>query len=247
MSSDNRNLTAIPFRGDTIIAIETPEGIYTPLKPRCEVLGLDFSRQLKRVKAVPERWRGGLMPIPSGSGTQETYCLPLTKLHGWVCGVAANKVKPEFRDRLIAYQNELDDVLYAHFQKLHEDETEEIRQLRGQLSHCHANLRAALPKWGQIIALLETGCFASPSMAARVNWSQARLWDEHDAITRCGMLLPEGVKANTAESWLERIAFLERMVQSERTQRMADARGVTVAAYLRGETEPDQPSLFGEA
>ena len=65
------------------------------------------------------------------------------------------------------------------------------------------------------------------------------------------MIRPEGVADNTAPSWLERIAELERMLQFERNLRQAEARDMSVNEYLRSKGEvvdadPAQPSLFGE-
>ena len=112
-----------------------------------------------------------------------------------------------------------------------EGKTEEIRQLRGQMDHCHSHLRAALPKWGQVLAMIETGNFGSGVIASRVSWTQDRLHAELHAIERCGMLLPEGVKDNTAPSWLARIADLERRLQAAQDLRQAEARNMSVAEY----------------
>jgi len=91
--------------------------------------------------------------------------------------------------------------------------------------------------------MMEAGNFGLATMSRRLNWSQDRCLEEMHAIRRCGMLHPEGVKDNSAPSWLARIEDLERQLQMERDLRMAEARGLSVSA-LRAER--DQPDLFGE-
>jgi hypothetical protein len=147
--------------------------------------------------------------------------------------IDVKRVKPEARDALRLYQREAADVLDQHFRGLADAKTEEIRQLRGQLSHCHANLRAALSKWGQIISLLETGTFGHATIAARVAMTQDRLTQEQTAIARCGMLMPAGVADNAAVSWLDRIADLERQLQDARDLNRAQALDISVSDYRR--------------
>ena len=42
-------------------------------------------------------------------------CLPLRKLSGWLSTISPNKVKPELREKVIAYQNECDDALWDYW------------------------------------------------------------------------------------------------------------------------------------
>ncbi len=51
---------------------------------------------------------------------QEAVCLPLRKLSGWLSTISPNKVKAELRETIIQYQNECDDVLWAHWSKEHD-------------------------------------------------------------------------------------------------------------------------------
>lgn len=234
MSQDSPTLIPVPFHGDTITAVETPEGVMVAISPICERLGIASNKQIARLKAEKSRWRGDLMVAPSAGGAQETYCIPLTKLSGWLASIGLNRVKPEVRERLALYQDEADAVLDRHFRQRAEERGEEIRQLRGQLDHSHSHLRAALPKWGQILAMVETGTFGLDVIAARVAMTQDRLWAETEAIRRCGLMLPEGVADNSAPAWLARIDALERQLRREREARHA------------AQADAVQPSLFAE-
>lgn len=253
MSQGNLSLISVPFHGDTITCIETPDGEFVAIRPMCDRLQLNFSGQLQRLKADPDLWGVCVIHTPSAGGTQETNCIPRNRVAAWLFKIEVSRVKPEAQDALRLYQREAADVLDRHFRLRDEERAEEIRQLRGQLSHCHAHLRAALPKWGQIIALLETGTFGHAGIAARVGMTQDRFYAEQNGIARCGMLLPEGVADNSAPSWLKRIGDLERMLQYERDQRQAEARNMSLNAYRRAvqggtlEAGDDQPSLFDGA
>ena len=55
------------------------------------------------------------MPLPSVGGTQETVCLRLDMINGWLFGIDAERVKPEVRDRVLDYQRECHRVLFTHF------------------------------------------------------------------------------------------------------------------------------------
>lgn len=251
MSQDSRAIT-VPFHGDEILCVETPDGVFVAVKPLCEAAGLDFSAQRKKLMADQELFGVALIAIPSASGTQETVCIPVTRIAAWLFMLQPVRVKPELRAKVALYRLEAADVLDQHFRGLAEEKVEEIRQLRGQLGHCHSNLRAALPKWGQLLALNETGTYGMPVMAARVGLTQDRTYTEFQAIQRCGMLLPDKVADNTAPSWLSRITELERQLAFERDQRQAEARNMSVARYraqrdgLAVEDDSDQPSLFGD-
>jgi hypothetical protein len=115
----------IDFHGDTITAafVLTHNGpaVYVPVRPLCSYLGLDWSAQYRRILRDPvlsEAAQGvAITTTPSqtgrGGGSQSLLALPLDMLHGWLFGVAANRVKPEHREALIRYQRDCYRVLWA--------------------------------------------------------------------------------------------------------------------------------------
>lgn len=56
-----------------------------------------------------------MMDIPSAGGQQKAVCLPLTRLNFWLATIEANRVRPEIRETILAYQRECADALFAHF------------------------------------------------------------------------------------------------------------------------------------
>jgi hypothetical protein len=113
--SENELIT-IPFYGQSLLATLIENIPYVAMKPICENIGLDWSSQLKKIKRNQILDEGMvMMTIPSNGGLQEIIMLPVKYLNGWLFGVDAKRVKPEIRDRLLAYQTECFEILANHF------------------------------------------------------------------------------------------------------------------------------------
>lgn len=109
-------LTTIDFHDDTLFAVEAPGGVFVAVKPICDGLGIDPKKQRERIQRDPVLTEGGaMMALPSAGGPQETFCLRLDLLQGWLFGIDAARVKPEARDRVLAYKRECCAVLFRHF------------------------------------------------------------------------------------------------------------------------------------
>jgi hypothetical protein len=80
--------------------------IWVPLRRLCEAIGLNYAGQYTKAQEdrVPSR-HIAMIEIPDGFGrTQETVCLDLAFVRGWLFGINANKVKSDIRDVLERYQ-----------------------------------------------------------------------------------------------------------------------------------------------
>jgi len=108
-------LIPVPFHGDTLYLVEHDGEPYTPVKPFCEYLGLAWQAQHAKLTSRPKRWGITMIVIPSPGGLQETACLPLRKLPGWVQTIDVAKTKPEARAKLELIQEEGDEVLWRHW------------------------------------------------------------------------------------------------------------------------------------
>ena len=82
----------------------------------CENLGISFATQFKKLKSDPT-YEAKLIEIQTNGGIQKVFCIPLSKLNGWLFSINPNRVKPEVREKLIAYKKECFDVLFNHFIK----------------------------------------------------------------------------------------------------------------------------------
>lgn len=111
------NLITVNFRQDTLFAVERDDGMFVALKPICDSLGLAWQRQLERIKEDPVLSEGVTMVvIPSPGGAQETTCLKLELVNGWLFKVDSRRVKDEDTKRkLLTYQRECYQVLFDAF------------------------------------------------------------------------------------------------------------------------------------
>jgi hypothetical protein len=108
-------LVPVPVCGYTLDAGRDNAGaVWVSVRAVCEVLSLDFSTQLQKLKA--KCWGGvGLIPIPSAGGVQDVACLPLRALPMWLATIQTSRVRPEARATLERFQCEAADVLARHF------------------------------------------------------------------------------------------------------------------------------------
>lgn len=151
------NTHLVPFHGETITAIETPQGIYVPVLPLCERLDVSRQGQQAKINAQPERWSGKMFLLETAAGPRETLCIPVNRIAAWLFTLSANKVKPEAREALIAYQREAADVLDRHFRLRHVEQETELARVRHQHAACAAFALAFNPLWAKIANLQKAG------------------------------------------------------------------------------------------
>lgn len=87
------------------------------MKPVVEGMGLDWSYQFRKIKSHPVLSKGvAVIAIPSDGGDQDNIALPLTRLNFWLATVHPDRIRDAaIRDRVLQYQTECADALFAHF------------------------------------------------------------------------------------------------------------------------------------
>lgn len=109
-------IATIDFHGDRLFVFEREGDRYVAMRPIVEALGLDWSAQYRRICRDEVLMEGvAIMATPSAGGAQETICLPLDLINGWLFGVDASRVRPELRDRITLYRRECYRALAEHF------------------------------------------------------------------------------------------------------------------------------------
>lgn len=111
-------IVTVNFRGDELYGFKQHDGVFVAVKPITRALGLDWSAQLKRIKRDPILSEGmAMMATPYGlGGDQEAVCLSMERLNGWLFTIDSGRIpNPEVKEKVILYQRECYDVLYAHF------------------------------------------------------------------------------------------------------------------------------------
>lgn len=116
-SARSGNLITVNFRQDTLFAVERDDGMYVAVKPIVQALGLDWKAQHRRMSDDAIFSEGMVtMTIPSVGGAQETTCLKMDLIHGWLLTIDESRVKnEEIRQRVLVYKRECYKVLFDHF------------------------------------------------------------------------------------------------------------------------------------
>jgi outer membrane murein-binding lipoprotein Lpp len=111
----------VEFYGDTILAalakIEGKTTIIVPVRPVCEVLGVNWPSQWHRIKRddVLGATVVEMTTVARDGKRRKMAALPLEYLHGWLFGVSASQVKEEHREKITLYRRECFQVLSAAF------------------------------------------------------------------------------------------------------------------------------------
>lgn len=139
-------IVTIPFHGSTVQAVDVDGNPVVAFKAITENLGLDYSRQLKKVKS--KSWATvALVPIVAADGkSYETTCIDLRTLTMWLATIDENRVSEEARPLVVAYQQEVADVIESYWQNggaINPRATEHqinalIFQARSQIELCQA-------------------------------------------------------------------------------------------------------------
>jgi hypothetical protein len=110
-------IITVDFRSDTLFAVERDDGVFVAVKPICDALGLVWRKQQERLRRDPVLSEGITMTvIPSPGGAQETTCLRLDLVNGWLFTIDESRVPDEdTRQKVIAYKRECYAVLFQHF------------------------------------------------------------------------------------------------------------------------------------
>jgi hypothetical protein len=122
----------VEFRGRQLLTIEDGGEIYVALRPVAEHLGLNWKKQLQKLKG-----KGGylkVLPLETSGGVQETSCIPLRRINGWLFSINPSRVKPQYRDSIVAYQDECFEALFSYWHaggainpRAHQEQIEALR------------------------------------------------------------------------------------------------------------------------
>ena len=112
------NIQTINFNNQQILTVEKDGIKYVAVKPICENLGLAWAAQFVKIKENQILSEGvSIIEIPSDGGIQETICLPIDMINGWLFTINPNKVSEEIRPLVIYYQKECYRALFEFWNK----------------------------------------------------------------------------------------------------------------------------------
>jgi len=106
------------FAGAEIIAVQSGDDqlIYASLAQLCKAIGLDAESQRERIREH-EVLASGLraFDLDSGGRVLTTWCLKVNLIPLWLALVPVKRLKPEKRERVLLYQQQVADVLSRLF------------------------------------------------------------------------------------------------------------------------------------
>ena len=108
-------ISTIPVNGVNIHAMQDGAGYLVALKPVCDAVGVDYSRQLKKLRT--KAWATvALMPTVGADLRQrEMAMIDRRTFTMWLATIDTNRVSPDAAPVLEAFQNDAADALDAHF------------------------------------------------------------------------------------------------------------------------------------
>ncbi len=111
------HLVPVPLHDDTLWADAIDPAHPVAVKPICEALRIDWIGQLQRIKRDAILHEGMcVINIPSPGGPQETVCLPLALIPGFLFSIDDRRIKDAAkREKVLRYKCECHAALYAHF------------------------------------------------------------------------------------------------------------------------------------
>jgi hypothetical protein len=122
---EQKNIVFYDDEITTVVALVGGERVvYVPLRPICDFLGLAWPGQYLRIKrdhVLSDVVMSVIVtitdidPISRRPHTSEVLAIPLDYLNGWLFGLNPDRVNPESREKIIAYQRDCYRVLARHF------------------------------------------------------------------------------------------------------------------------------------
>ncbi|MDG6894518.1 phage antirepressor N-terminal domain-containing protein [Volucribacter amazonae] len=118
ISTHKRAVKTVNFHNQILLTIEQNNIHYVAMRPICENIGLDWAAQYSRIKRDEVLSQGVvIITTPSNGGEQQTLCLPIQYLNGWLFGIDTKRVKLEIRETLIKYKKECYQALHDYWFK----------------------------------------------------------------------------------------------------------------------------------
>lgn len=107
----NSQLVTIPFHGQTVQSVEIDGKPYVALKPMVENLGLGYGSQTQKLKGKSWATVTNTVTVSADGKAREMTCIDLRTLTMWLATIDENRVSNEVRPLVVAYQNEIADVV----------------------------------------------------------------------------------------------------------------------------------------
>lgn len=123
MQQEKQQKYVIPFHDDEIIAFSNNGDKFVAIKPVCEILKIDWSAQLKKLKSdsLMNSTMAVIATVGADDKEREMICLPLEMFPMWLVKInPVNFKEDKIREKIILFQREAAKVLFRYFFKLNQ-------------------------------------------------------------------------------------------------------------------------------
>lgn len=108
-------ITTVRFDGDNLQTVREGERVWVVLKRACEALGITDEQQAVKLKQKPWATTALIAAVAEDGKERNVFVVDLDTLPMWLATIDVGRVRPEAREKLIAYQRECAKVLRDHF------------------------------------------------------------------------------------------------------------------------------------
>lgn len=109
-------LIPIPFHGGSIQAVRDGDDVLVAIRPVCEVVGLDYSAQYRRLHRQPWATVAMTAAVAADGKTRELAMVDRRTFTMWLATIDTGRIKSDAaREVLVQYQREAADALDRYF------------------------------------------------------------------------------------------------------------------------------------
>lgn len=112
------SIVEVPFQSDRLQAVRDGEAVWVVVRRVCDALGVDPEAQQARLtdkERSPWATTSVTQAVAADGKIRAVFAVDLDSLPMWLATISPKRVRPEARDKLIAYQKECARVLRDHF------------------------------------------------------------------------------------------------------------------------------------
>lgn len=127
---ETRVTTVSKLNSIDIQCVERDNEMYVPIRPICDILGIDLASQRKRIKR--DEILGSVAVVIKATSKDDKkhkmFCLPIKYIFGWLLSIDTSRVKDEAKEAVIAYKKECYNIFYDYLFGQYRDIYRQIKE-----------------------------------------------------------------------------------------------------------------------
>lgn len=116
-TQNSTTVATIPFHGTNVQSVEIDGKPHVVLRPLVESIGMGYGSQTQKLKNKSWATVTNIVTVGADGKNREMTVIDLRTLTMWLATIDENRVSPEARPLVIAYQSEVADAVEAYWTK----------------------------------------------------------------------------------------------------------------------------------